>query len=89
MSVWHAQSASGGRGELWQVFAGDSHALRTSERATYVKSSFFNGFLSGKASEAMGAKTKTSRTTTDLASASRSLPPFPTADRLAKSGRHA
>ena len=36
MSVWHAYSGSGGRGELWQVFAGDSHALRTSERATLV-----------------------------------------------------
>jgi hypothetical protein len=34
--VWHAHSDSGGRGELWQVFAGDSHALRTSERATPV-----------------------------------------------------
>ena len=41
MSVWHAHSGSGGRGELWQVFAGDSHALRTSERGTHVKSSFF------------------------------------------------
>ena len=37
MSVWHAHSGSGGRGELWQVFAGDSHALRTSGRATHVK----------------------------------------------------
>ena len=36
MSVWHAHSVSDGRGELWQVFAGDSHALRTSERATPV-----------------------------------------------------
>ena len=34
--VWHALSGSGGRGELWQVFPGDSHALRTSERATPV-----------------------------------------------------
>ena len=41
MSVWHAHSASGGRGELWQVFADDSHALRISERATHVRSSLF------------------------------------------------
>ena len=41
MSVWHAHRASGGRGELWQVFADDSHALRISERATHVRSSLF------------------------------------------------
>ena len=56
MSVWHAHSASGGRGELWQVFADDSHALRISERATHVRSSFFYCSLSGRASEAMGVE---------------------------------
>ena len=59
MSVWHAHSGSDGREELWQAFAGDSHALGTSERATHVKSSFFYCSLCGKASSAMGeAKTR-------------------------------
>ena len=34
--MWHALSDSDGRDELWQVFVGDSHALRTSARATPV-----------------------------------------------------
>ena len=35
-SAWHAHSDSGGRDELWQVLIGDSHAHRTSERATQI-----------------------------------------------------
>ena len=53
MSVWHAHS--GRRGELWQVFAGDSHAPRTSERATR-----------GKAPEAMGVEMCSSLLTAGL-----------------------